>query len=245
MYKIAICDDSEKELLEIIDLAVEYFNSNELYCETDSFSSSDQLMMKIENGVKYDALLLDICIPGFSGIEIANELLRQKIEIPVVFLTTSKEYALQAFGVHALRYLIKPLKKNEFIEAMDYIFSIIKNEHRRILMVKTETGQRTVQFREILFCEPEKNHTVLHLQNGDTLRVRGSMTKVSSELTEANDFVRAGASYIINLAHVRALETKCVLMNNGSKIPIPRRVFQEFRQSYIDYFCREDIRWKQ
>lgn len=68
---------------------------------------------------------LDIYMPGISGIEFAQEIRKNGIEVPIVFLTISKDHALEAFGVGATQYLIKPFPKQSLFRALDEVIEKI------------------------------------------------------------------------------------------------------------------------
>ena len=112
MYLIGICDDEERELNQIETLLEEYGKEKrELEYKTWRFTNGEALLREIREGSCIpDLLLLDIFMPERTGIEVARELRQLDWELPVVFLTTSTEHALEAYGVDAVQYLVKPLK---------------------------------------------------------------------------------------------------------------------------------------
>lgn len=240
MYHIALCDDELPQQQSTLKLISQYFSDDSQdQCEVSSFSSADELLSSYRLGKTYDILLLDVCMPGCSGIDLAHELLSSGIKIPVIFLTTSKDYALEAFGVHAVRYLLKPIVPRELYEAMNFACAHIEKAERSAILVSTGAEQRTLAFREIICCEANKNYTLFSLKSGEKLRVRGTLSENMQRLSDAPEFISAGASFIINLSHVRSLDAKSAAMDNDMSIPIPRRTYAALRKAYMDYFCGE------
>ena len=69
--------------------------------------------------------LLDVCMPGITGMSLATELRAKRIESPIVFLTSYSDYAVQAFGVNATHYIVKPYTKEEFFKGVDKALAAI------------------------------------------------------------------------------------------------------------------------
>ena len=119
MLKIAICDDETMFCDAAECMLNDYMATKSLPFRTDVFHVSSDLVDTIENGAVYDIYLLDIYMPGVTGMSIAAELRNRGIKSPVVFLTSSTDHALEAFGVDAVDYLLKPYTKEKFYSGMD------------------------------------------------------------------------------------------------------------------------------
>ena len=116
MYVIAVCDDEEKELDEIESFLARYQEKNkEAEFKMERFTSGEALVQRArEENYTPDILLLDIFMPGKTGIEAAEDMRELGFSMPIVFFTTSTEYALKAYGVDAVQYLVKPLGQECF-----------------------------------------------------------------------------------------------------------------------------------
>ena len=239
MLKIAICDDISKELEIIFTLTSEYASAHGMMVDIGTYTSADELLKALEGGIVFDAMLLDICMPGLSGIDLVRELHSEKISCPIIFLTTSKEYALEAFGVYALRYILKPINKAQFDEAMDFLTKLLYDKAQRNVIVKTEDGIRQLCVDEILFCEADRKYAQFHLKS-EVVRVYGTLEKQKEMLTKFPDFKQLGASYLVNLAHVSKFSSKTITIENGCVLPIPRRVYADFHKAYKEFYFKED-----
>ena len=239
MLKIAICDDISQELEVIFTLTSEYAVAHGMTMNIDTYTSADELLKALEGGIVFDAMLLDICMPGISGIDLVRELHSEKISCPIIFLTASKEYALEAFGVHALRYILKPIDKAQFDEAMDFLTTLYYDKAQRNITVKTEDGIRQLCVDEILFCEADRKYALFHLKSG-AVRVYGTLEKQKKILMKFSGFKELGASYLVNLAHVSKFSSKTIIMENGCVLPIPRRVYTDFHKAYKEFYFKED-----
>lgn len=239
MLKVAICDDEQTYCDEISHLLEKYAAQNDIYdLQTDCYCVPLDLEQAIERGAEYDIFLLDIYMPGITGMTIAQEFRRAGIKTPIIFLTTSKDHALEAFGVNATQYLLKPIKKDEFFSAMSLAMEKLDVSPRCLLMLKTAEGYHSVEAREILYTEAHDKLQDIFLTDGTKLTVRMTMTALFEQLSQAPEFTRCGISYILNLDHIQTLDTKNVKMKNGAVIRIPRRAYTSLKERYFTHFYK-------
>lgn len=240
MYQIALCDDMASELEQVENLLAAYGEKHpELKFQTEKFENAQKLLERLKEKEKPDLLLMDVFMPGETGIEAVRKLRREGLDMPVIFLTTSREYALEAYEVDALQYLVKPLKEEKFFHAMDIAFEVLEKGEKEPLVVKTVNGLKQVRPDEILYCEAQRNYQILYLKE-EALKVRMTGGELYELLGSFSGFSRCGSSYIINLNHITAVDREEICMDNGSRIYVPRNRATEFRKMYFTfYFGRE------
>ncbi len=124
MYQIALCDDETTELNKTEQMLISYEKKNpEMKLIIRRFESADELLDTVrEKNYMPDLILMDIYMPGMIGIEAAKELQEMGNKGRIIFLTTSKEHALAAFGVKASQYLVKPVSKEVLFPILDSFF---------------------------------------------------------------------------------------------------------------------------
>ena len=237
LYSIAICDDDEKQLDQIEEFLARYGACGRtLEYVTERFDSAEALLLRVQKeGYMPDALILDIFMSGKSGIEAAEEVRRMGLDVPIVFLTTSPEYALQAYEVDAVQYLVKPLNCKRFFHAMDTVIGQIGKNKESQIIVKVAGGIRRFQPNEIVYCESQKNYQILYLAAKEC-KVRMTAGKLWELLEGLRQFGRCGRSYILNMNHIVSVEREEIVMDNGSKIYIPRNKAAEFKKVYFSYY---------
>lgn len=244
MYFIALCDDDARELDIIEDYLTIYQKAEgmEKY-RIDRFRSAEELLERITKmGYVPDLLFLDIFMSGKTGIEAAEELRRQKCCTSIVFLTTSKEYALEAYGVDAVQYLVKPLTRDKFFHAMDIVFQKMKGLLENQIVVKVAGGGiRQMKPDDIIYCESQKNYQMLYL-DAEECRVRMTTKELWETLEHFTQFSRCGRSYILNLNHVVSVEKEEIQMDNEGTVYIPRNVSAEFKKIYFSYYFNNDLK---
>ena len=110
----------------------QYLEDKAIPAQTEVFRVPMELLDAIEDGIHYDIYLLDIYMPGISGMSIATELRSRDIQSPIIFLTSSTDHALEAFGVNATHYLLKPYTKESFRAAMDKAMQRITSHRQTV-----------------------------------------------------------------------------------------------------------------
>lgn len=239
--QIAICDDIRKELEDIRAALDTYAKAHsEYHFDIDEYGAAADVLHAVEKGKTYDMALLDICMPEILGTDVAEKLLAKNPDTGVIFLTTSDEYAVEAFAMNATHYLLKPFSQEKFNAALDR--AVKKAAEQDFLSLACVDGMYRVRIREIAFIESQGHYLLLGLSSGETLRLRMKLSQMFEELQEYPEFIRVGVSYVANLACVRSVSANTLEMRDGTRIPVPRRNSAEVQRAYMDFCRREAIR---
>ena len=120
---VMICDDQAEELENMKQIVSEYAATHsELSIDTKCFSNPFDMLDEIEKSGAPDIALLDICMPSVLGTEIAREIQSKSEEsTDIIFLTTSADFAVEAFSLHVSDYLTKPYTKERLTDALDRV----------------------------------------------------------------------------------------------------------------------------
>lgn len=235
MYMIALCDDEERELDRIEELLADYQGINrELEYKIERFTCVETLLQRFREDDKPDLLLLDIFMPEKTGIEAAQEIRGMGVGIPIVFLTSSKEYALKAYEVDAIQYLVKPLEQERFFHAIDSAVRLYKKIEKSWIRIKVAGGIHQIQLDDIIYCESQRNYQVLYL-TAEERKIRMTAGNLWEILGGFSQFGRCGRSYILNMDHIVSMEREEIVMNNGRKVYIPCNKIAEFKKIYFSY----------
>ena len=124
--KIIICDDSIEDLLKIEKLLLKYkkFYPNTSF-EVEKFSDASQLYNNIQNNQLADIYILDIIMSEKNGIDIGHQIRKSNNNNIIIYTTCSSDFALEAYEVCAVRYILKPINENKIFEALNYALSYI------------------------------------------------------------------------------------------------------------------------
>ena len=240
MYRIALCDDESAELDKLESMLVSY---RRLHAECDfsveRFSDVDELLCRIlKEEYAPDLLLLDIYMKGKSGMEAARELRGAGKKCGILFITSSKEHALEAFGVDAVQYLVKPVSNKELFLVLDRFVEDMKVKKKYILL--KDHGMKRVELHDIVYCEAQRKSQYICLTNGNELLQNMTLAKIYEMQSVCREFVKIGISYIVNLEHIDNLNAREVRMDNGKTIYLPRGAYRSLREQYFDYYCGEE-----
>ena len=236
MLKIAICDD-EKEFCDSADRLLKlYMEEKAVPFQADIFNIPSELVDMTEKGAIYDIYLLDIYMPGITGMSIATELRSRNVKSPIIFLTSSTDHALEAFGVDATHYLLKPYTKDNFYVGMDKAMQSITSHKDDSIVFKVDNEYRSILISRIIYCEAEDKYQRFYLENGEKLLVRITGTELYKQLSELDCFYRCGRAHIINLNHINKVTQSSVVFKGGSCLTLPHTVVSGLRSAFFDYF---------
>jgi DNA-binding LytR/AlgR family response regulator len=234
MYRISVCDDNSAELEKICDMISEYVGAINIPVKISAFSSGRELLEHEETDA--DIYILDIIMPDMNGIELGQALRRKTPRTYIIFLTTSKDYALESYSVKAFSYLIKPIEKEKITAELSDCFFHIRKPKRHFVL-KCAAGTTSVCAEDIIYIEYYNHRMIYHITGGDTLEsiyFRVTFDSMIAEYIENGSFVKSSASYLVNMEHIRTVNAVGFVMSDGTVLPVTRK-YAEARKKYIDY----------
>lgn len=236
MLKIAICDDEQLYLSNTRAMLDEYADAHGMEITVAPFLNPSVLLDGIESGERYDIYLLDIYMPGVSGMSIATELRSRGVRSPIIFLTSSTEHAVEAFGVDATHYLLKPYTRQNFFVAMDKAVQSVSSHGEESIVLKVGGEYQNVPVDCILYCEASNNYQRIWMKDGGELQVRITASELYDMLEGFGCFHRCGRAYILNLNLVKKVTANSAVLKNGIELSLPRAAVAPLRTAFFDYF---------
>ncbi|HJD24580.1 MAG TPA: LytTR family DNA-binding domain-containing protein [Firmicutes bacterium] len=192
-------------------------------------------MQAIDGGGGYDVYLLDIIMPHLNGIDVARKVRERGETAEILFLTTSREYAVEAFGVKASGYLIKPVQKADFEkEMLNCIRNLAPDENPAILL-KAKEGIRRMHIREIVMVESFNHSRVCILSDGTKVETSATLSSLYERLREYPCFFLPHRAYIVNLDYVNGLTPTELMMADGRRVPVSRNIYPKLKEAYMRY----------
>lgn len=242
MYLIALCDDEKTELDKTERMLKRYGERHpEAEFSIGRFESADELLNKVRmKNYAPDIMLMDIYMPEKLGIEAAQELRSMGNKGRIIFLTASREHALDAFGVEASQYLVKPISEKMLFSVLDKLLADMEETRRKYLLLRIDGRLQRVPVNDIVYCEAQGKTQYLYLSNGTQYGLRRTMAEIYGMLACYREFLRVGVAYIVNLEHVDNMNAREVEMDNGKKIYLPRGSYQTLRERYLGYYCEDN-----
>ncbi len=221
--------------------------------------SSDEAR-KILSKVKVDLVFLDIDMPGGSGIDFVENM--QERNFMVIFVTGHEEHVLRAMHVNAVDYILKPVKREDLMEAIRragekhsimlhtsrdktiyseslnrLMIQIRSRESPKFLTIQNGKGFSVIEIPKIVKLEANQKYTVFYLSDG-TQEVASKNIKEYEEIMDSAAFVRLHRSCIIHLSYLEkyipgAEPVAC--MNNGERVVVARRRATYFMQKAKEF----------
>ena len=198
-----------------------------------------------------DLLLLDVQMPELDGFGVLKELGAEAIP-PVIFITAHDKYAIQAFEVNAIDYLLKPVTRERFSQAIGrvrerlsaqgpdnrHVASLLQQlsaQPKHLQRIALRAGGRIsfVGVEDILYLQAAENYVQLHLKGSRHL-LHVPIATIESSL-DPSMFLRIHRSLIVNLRHIRELETGphgeyVVLLQGGARLQSSRTYHDKIKQ---------------
>lgn len=230
---IAVCDDENKILEEIAAFIEKEFPGSrvELFSDGQSFLTA----VKSASNDEPDLLLIDIDMPGMSGMEVAAALTEEKSRTLIVFVTAHDELVYDSFKYHPFAFVRKKYLEEELRGVLKDCQKEIDSRNKQFIF---QNASQTINLAqsEILYFEGQANYLAIHT-TGDEYRMRSTMTAVEKELENCG-FLRIHKGFLINLEHVKILKSENLELDNGELLPIGKSYSDEAKKSILRFMRR-------
>ena len=242
MLRAVVIDDIEKIRKENIAIIKSSCPSISIIGQADSVASGIKLIQQLAP----DLVFLDVEMADGTGFDLLQKL--SPISFKVIFITGYEDFAIRAFRFSAIDYLLKPLDRQELMEAvkkaedslgkevfdmkLHNLFSNLERpKNLQKLILKTSDKIYSINIQDIVNCESDKNYTTFYFINAPKLVVSTNLKEYETLLTPHN-FFRTHKSHLINMAYfdhfIKSEGGNTILMKNKSAIPLSVRKKEEF-----------------
>jgi DNA-binding LytR/AlgR family response regulator len=191
--------------------------------------------MEIMQQFEVDIIFLDIQMPNLNGIGLLKTLQRKPVS---VFTTAYDEYAVEAYNLDVVDYLVKPIAFERFLQALNKAMSAVNARTTQALQTSSMQARKQsvkatslsvmaegkllkIALTDILYCEGAKEYVIIHTMHGKIMTLE--RLKRIEELLPDDDFMRVHKSYIVAVGRVKSLEG-AMLNVGGCLIPVSRDV---------------------
>ncbi len=237
MIRIGICDDEEIYRKHVRRLCESYFEEYPQHYECVEFSSGEEVLAY--EGEMMHLLFLDVEMGGISGIEVLKKIEREDWVWRVVFISSHQEAVWNAFSIKTLEFARKPVKYEQ-VENWIHI-AMRENKENIVYEFDTMDGKLLKAIGDIYYLEAAKNYTVLYGKKEKWL-INNNLKNWEKEMKDA-PMLRIHRSYLVNMEHIKKLQTQKVELENDEEIPIGRQFSKEAKQIYCEYIKKHILRW--
>jgi two-component system, LytTR family, response regulator len=236
MLKTIIIDDEEHVRKTLGKFLVKYCPQVVVAGEAAGVAEAYELI----NRHHPDLLLLDIELEDGTGFDLLKKF--EKPDFKVIFITAHNEFAIQAFKVSALDYILKPVNPEELAGAVEKASQLVQQELRlklealetnlnaedkkcKKVVIKSLESIHLLDKNNITHCESDGSYCTVYTSEGVPI-VTSKPIKDFDEMLTGSGFYRVHRSYLINLSHIKRLdkaEGGTLILSNDKKIPVASR----------------------
>jgi len=241
----AIIIDDEKKARNLLRILVEENcpKITTIY-EAENLLDGVDIIKKEEPSIVF----LDIEMPQHSGLEILNFIEKDVTNFEIIFTTAYSEYAIQAFQLSAIDYLLKPVRPNQVKEAVAKAVAIMgksaineklealkdcfaKKTFQKIALPLGSSSIKFMNFHDIIVMQADGMYTQVHTVTGEMLLITKPLKHFVELLENQATFYRPHRSYLINLSFIKEYiktDGGYILMDNDLSVSISREKKEEF-----------------
>ncbi len=230
MLSIAVCDDELLECLHIAARIRDLAKELQFSCTVEHFCSGRELLRALD---RFDLIFLDILMDEMDGMETARRCRELSFDKLLVFLTSSRRYVFDAYDVEAFHYLVKPVEDEKLKNVLRRAAWKARGVSQDHIVVSWERKRRKLFLDHILYFEIRGRQVEAHGE--DESFTYYERIGVLEEQLKEKGFFRCHKSYLLNLRHVDMYDRQEAVLDNGERIVIAKRRYEEFCQAILAY----------
>ncbi len=228
MLSIAVCDDEVIECCNMAKRIKEVMEEMKMPCIIRQFRSGGELLEALES---FDIVFLDIIMQDLDGMKTAQIFRKRASDKILIFVSSSREYVFEAYDVEAFQYLLKPVDDRKLRKVLQK--AVLKTEKRsqEFIIVSRERLKKKLFLDDIYYFEIKGRVIDVHGPKG-IFAYYGQIGEMENKLGDKG-FFRCHKSYLVNLKYVDGYNRQEAILENGEKIVIAKRRYEEFCQKML------------
>lgn len=242
MISVALCDDQQVFLKWLHNAVSDCLRQIGIAdAVVKDYSNPSDLLEAINSEDGVDIAILDVMMPDMDGMDIGAAIRRRHDSTALIFISSSLDYAIEAFSFNAVHYLPKPVKMQDLLEALQRAAEPLLSNERKMIMLNPRAGVfRNVDIHLIDYIESQGYRRIVHAGGEMIPELRKSLSEMGEELEKLSpgQFQRLHRWCIVNLDSIRYLSAESVCLRNGEKLPMRSRSFRAMRDSFFRWSFR-------
>ena len=223
MLAIAVCDDEVIECCNMANRIKKVMEEMKTPCIIRLFRSGRELLQAPES---FDIFFLDIIMQDLDGIKTAQILHEKASDKILIFVSSSREYVFEAYDVEAFQYLLKPVVDKKLKSVLQKAVRKTESRSQEFIIVSRERQKKKLFLDDIYYFEIKGRVVDVHGTDG-IFTFYEQIGELENKLRDKG-FFRCHKSYLINLKYVDGYNGQEVVLENGEKIVIAKRRYEEF-----------------
>lgn len=231
MLHIALCDDTPSILDSLKIYLTNYCEDNHIKPTIHCFDCGEALLASKE---QYDIVFMDIYLEGMKGTE-AVRIYRKSKKSQIIFITTSLDHAIEAFGLNATHYLVKPLTQKAVSDAMDRCLTSMELQMKlnKFIEIKSNKGMISIPTNNIIYIEVFNRTSIIHTKT-DHIQIHSSLDALF-KILDKSFFMRAQRSYIVNMRFIKDISNDRIFLKNDIEIMLSRKNREKLKKQYQQF----------
>lgn len=246
MFHIILCDNDLTDLNELKKKVNTYIENRKISsagfeAKVTCFSDSIELMRQIDL-MECNIFILDVIMPELNGIGLGEIIRKSDKNVPIIYVTSSREFAFDAYGVHASDYIEKPVSDEKLAQSLDRILdSYVKT--KASIVINGKNGTTSVEINDVVYVENEYRTAVYNMVDGR--RVEGICNRVSfeksiEEVVKSGFFIQPHKSFFVNMNHIESIKSDKVIVEGGREIPVSRNRSANIKKAFLRFVTGEE-----
>ncbi len=232
MLKIAICDD-EVIFIDMYKKVIKKIQDEHQYnLDIHTYRCGEDLIDDmIIHEKQFDLIFLDIVMGTLNGIETAREIRKMSQMVPIVFLTSSKEYALDSYEIRAFNYIMKNSSQLE-AQMLEAIVACCQKKVTYIT-IQNKFIIEKIDVNDIVYIESNRRKIIVKTKS-DMYETYEKLDTIFAKLSPFG-FVRTHRSYIVNLAYIQKITPKEIMTIFGDSVIVSRSNADSVKMKFMEY----------
>lgn len=236
MFRIAICDDNEKFLEVFQEKFDQYCEKSSVQASLQCFSDSDMLMEQVEEKRSFDAFILDIEMPVYSGIEAARAIRERSKTAIIIFLTAYESYAKEGYGMNVSSYLLKNHLGDDLDKVLGQMFLQLKQmKPDKIYTISNQRKFVKILQKNIIYVYKSQKNVVFVLEDKQEEWERITLQEVWRKMNNP-DMIMVDRGLIINIHHIRKIMDDKIVMDSGHELITSRIQMKNLKKFLSEYW---------
>lgn len=231
---VAICDDEKEQINLLRGLLLNWSSDKPFAVDIKEYNSAESFLFDYKDN-SCDLLMLDIEMRNLNGMELAHKLRDKGDMLPIIFITGYGDYISEGYDVEALHYLLKPVDEQKLYAVLDKYISRHNNTRSDEILVETDELALHISADSIVFIEAFGRKTELHLSDNAVIKSNMSI----GTFIKTDFFISCHRSYLVNLRYIKSIGKTEIFLDNGEKIPLSRRLYNDVNKQFIDYYTKQ------
>lgn len=212
MIKAIIIDDEARARTLLRKMLTEYCTDIEVAADCEDLPNGVKAIRKL----KPDLVFLDIEMPGHSGLELLDFFDENEINFSIIFITAYNNYAIKAFKLSAVDYLLKPVEPNDLENAVERfrrkntrdknsiatLKENLKEDGLDKIAVPDSNSIKFLQLDDILYFKADNTYTEIFFADNNKLVISRTLKNMEDTLSGTPQFFRCHKSYIVNMKYL-------------------------------------------